>query len=98
MNITYVKVLPVDGDEKLKAFVTIKIDNCLVIKDIKVIKGAENYFIAMPAKQTKDGQYRDIVHPLNKETRDSLESKVLEEYNRVTQSPLQTIERVNAPS
>ncbi len=98
MNITYVKVLPVEGDEKLKAFVTIKIDNCLVIKDIKVIKGTENYFIAMPAKQTKDGQYRDIVHPLNKETRDSLESMVLEEYNRVTQSPLQTNERINEAS
>ena len=95
MNITCVKVLPVDGNDKLKAFVTIKIDNCLVIKDIKVIKGADSFFIAMPAKQTKDGQYRDIVHPLNKETRDSLEKMVLEEYRRATEqlpmSPLKTI-------
>ncbi len=85
MNISCVKVLPVDGDDKLKAFVTIKIDNCLVIKDIKVIRGTDSFFIAMPAKQTKDGQYRDIVHPLNKETRESLENMVLEEYRRITE-------------
>jgi stage V sporulation protein G len=95
MNISSVKVLPVEGDEKLKAFVSIKIDNCLVINDIKVIKGADNYFLSMPAKQTKDGQYRDIVYPLNKETRQNLEKIVLEEYNRVTHRPLQTIKRIS---
>lgn len=96
MNISCVKVLLIDGDEKLKAFVTIKIDNCLVIKDIKVIKGTNNYFIAMPAKQTKNGQYRDIVHPLNKETRVNLENIVLKEYHRITeQRSLPSLNRMN---
>jgi stage V sporulation protein G len=84
MKITCAKVLPVKDDEKLKAFVTIVIDDCLVIKDLKVIRGAESYFIAMPAKQTKDGRYVDIAHPLNKETRDELEKTILDEYNRIT--------------
>ncbi len=62
--------------------------NQLLIKDLKVIRGAENYFIAMPAKQTKDGRYVDIAHPLNKETRQDLEKTILEEYNRITNSSL----------
>lgn len=84
MEITDVKVIPVKGDEKLKAFVTITIDNCLVIKDLKVIKGESSYFIAMPAKQTNGGRYMDIVHPLNKETRLLFEEVILGEYERVT--------------
>ena len=97
MNITCVKILPVEGDEKLKAFVTIKIDDCLVIKDIKIISGAENYFIAMPAKQTRDGQYRDIVHPLNRETRENLEGLILDEYYRITrQPPLAPLQTINS--
>ena len=90
MKITCAKILPVKDDEKLKAFVTIVIDDCLVIKDLKVIKGANDYFIAMPAKQTKDGRYVDIAHPLNKETREELERTILDEYARVTKRPLST--------
>lgn len=97
MNISCVKILPVNGDDKLKAFVTIKIDNCLVIKDIKVIKRLNDYFIAMPAKQTKSGQYRDIVHPLNKETRENLEQMILEEYHRITEDrPLPILKKMNS--
>ncbi len=87
MKITCAKILPVKDDEKLKAFVTIVIDDCLVIKDLKVIKGANDFFIAMPAKQTKDGRYVDIAHPLNKETRQELEKTILDEYERVTKQP-----------
>ena len=96
MKITCAKILPVKDDEKLKAFVTIVIDDCLVIKDLKVIKGAENYFIAMPAKQTKDGRYVDIAHPLNKETRQALEKAILDEYERVTNRPLSAREGVRS--
>ncbi len=82
MRITEVKVLPVDGDEKLKAYVTIKLDDCFVIRDMKVIKGTTGYFIAMPAKKMKDGTYRDLVHPLDKSTRQTLEDLVMTEYKR----------------
>ncbi len=82
MRITEIKVLPVDGDEKLKAYVSIKLDDCFVVRDMKVIKGTTGYFVAMPAKKMKDGTYRDLVHPLDKPTRDRLEALVLDEYKR----------------
>ncbi len=83
MRITEVKVLPVEGDEKLKAFVTIKLDGCFVIRDMKVIKGNTGYFVAMPAKKMRDGTYRDVVHPLDRPTRQKLEEQVLDEYWKV---------------
>lgn len=83
MKVTEVKVLPVDGDEKLKAYVTVKLDDCLVIRDMKVIKGTSGFFIAMPAKKMKDGTYRDLVHPLDKSTRQMLEDVVMDEYLRL---------------
>lgn len=84
MEISEVKILPVDGDEVLKAFVTIKIDGALVIRDMKVIQGSNGYFVAMPAKKMKDGTYWDLVHPLDSKTREMLEERVLDEYKRVT--------------
>ncbi len=83
MRITEVKVLPVEGDEKLKAFVTIKLDGCFVVRDMKIIKGNSGYFVAMPAKKMKDGTYRDLVHPLDRPTRQMLEEQVMNEYRRV---------------
>lgn len=87
MKISEVKVLPVDGDEKLKAYVTVKIDDRLVIRDMKVIKGTSGYFIAMPAKKMKDGTYRDLVHPLDKETRQMIEYAVMVEYHKALAVP-----------
>jgi len=78
-------VLPVDNDEKLKAYVSIKLDGCLIVRDMKVIKGTSGYFVAMPAKKMKDGTYKDLVHPLDKPTREMLEQEVLNEYMRTTQ-------------
>lgn len=83
MRITEVKVLPVDGDEKLKAYVTIKLDDSFVIRDMKVIKGTTGYFVAMPAKKMKDGTYRDLVHPLDKPTRQMLEDLIMSEFHKV---------------
>lgn len=83
MRITEIKVLPVDGDEKLKAYVTIKLDDCFVIRDMKIIKGTTGYFVAMPAKKMKDGTYRDLVHPLDKPTRQDLEDQVLVEFRKI---------------
>ncbi len=82
MRITEVKVLPVEGDERLKAFVSIKLDGCFVVRDMKIIKGNNGYFVAMPAKKMKDGTYRDLVHPLDQPTRQMVEDIVLEEYRR----------------
>jgi stage V sporulation protein G len=76
-----VRVFPVD-EEKLKAYVTITIDNCFVVRDLKVIKGNNGLFVAMPSKKRKDGTFRDTAHPLNNETREMIESKVLAEYER----------------
>lgn len=83
MRITEIKVLPVDGDEKLKAYVTIKLDDCFVVRDMKIIKGNTGYFVAMPAKKMKDGTYRDLVHPLDKPTREKLEELVMDEFHKV---------------
>ncbi|MEE9614913.1 MAG: SpoVG family protein [Thermodesulfobacteriota bacterium] len=87
MNITEISILPVAGDEKLKAFVTLKVDDCFIIRDVKVIKGGAGLFVAMPAKRMKDGSYRDLVHPLDRETREKLELRVLDEYKRVVAAP-----------
>ena len=96
MRITNVKVLPVDGDEKLKAYVTIKIEDTFVIRDMKVIKGASNYFVAMPSKKMKDGTHRDIIHPLGKETRQMLEEQILMEFHRVcADRNISKVKRVN---
>jgi stage V sporulation protein G len=85
MNITDVKVYPVEED-KLKAYVTITLDHCFVIRDLKVIHGASGLFIAMPAKRRKDGTYKDIAHPLNADTRNQMERTILSEYERHVQS------------
>jgi stage V sporulation protein G len=79
MEITEVKVFPVD-EEKLKAYVTIVLDNCFVIRDLKVISGNSGLFVAMPSKRRKDGTYKDVAHPLNQSTRTTMEKKILDAY------------------
>lgn len=82
MDITDVRVFPVD-EEKLKAFVSIIIDDCFVISDIKIISGTSGLFISMPSKKRKNGTFRDIAHPLNNETRRNIENKVLARYREL---------------
>ena len=81
MEITEVRVFPVN-EEKLKAYVTITLDGCFVIRDLKVIHGNTGLFVAMPAKRRKDGSFKDIAHPLNSETRERMERTILAEYER----------------
>ena len=81
MQITEVKVFPVE-EEKLKAYVTITIDACFVVRDIKIIQGTAGYFVSMPSKKRKDGTYQDVAHPIDKETRAMIEGKILEEYGK----------------
>lgn len=86
MNITKVRVFPVDG-EKLKAYVNIVIDDCFIIRDLKIINGNSGIFVAMPSKKRKDGTYRDTAHPLDNETRKKIEDAVLAEYDEALKSP-----------
>ena len=79
MNITEVKLFPVNED-RLKAYVSITIDDCFVIRDLKIIEGPQGLFVAMPSKKRKDGQFRDIAHPLNAETRGKIEKAILQAF------------------
>ncbi|MDZ4383752.1 MAG: septation regulator SpoVG, partial [Thermodesulfovibrionia bacterium] len=81
MQVTEVRVFPVN-EEKLKAYVTITFDDSFVVRDLKVIKGNNGLFVAMPSKKRKDGTFKDTAHPVNNETRQMIESKVLSEYEK----------------
>ena len=84
MEITEVKVFPIQ-EEKLKAFVSIVFDHCFMVNDIKIIQGRDGLFISMPSRKKKNGEFKDVAHPLNNETRRTIEQKVLAEYDRVLQ-------------
>lgn len=81
MNITDVKIFPVN-EKKVKAYASIVFDDCFIVRDLKVIHGENKLFVAMPSKKMRDGSYRDMVHPLNNETRQKIESSVLEAYEK----------------
>ena len=83
MNITDVRVRKVAKEGKMKAVVSITIDDEFVVHDIKVIEGEKGLFIAMPSRKASDGEYRDIAHPINSETRDKIQSLILEKYQEV---------------
>ena len=81
MQITDVRIRRVTKEEgKMKAFVSITIDEEFVVHDIKVIEGEKGLFIAMPSRKTADGEYRDIAHPINSETRARIQEIILEKY------------------
>ena len=69
-------------DSKLKAVASITIDECFVVHDIKVIEGKEGYFISMPSRKTPDGEHKDIVHPINTETREQIREAIMVEYEK----------------
>lgn len=80
MNITDVRVRKVAKEGKMKAVVSITIDEEFVVHDIKVIEGEKGLFIAMPSRKATDGEYRDIAHPINSFTRDKIQTIILEKY------------------
>ncbi len=80
MQITDVRVRKVAKEGKLKAVVSITMDEEFVVHDIKVIEGEKGLFIAMPSKKAQDGEYRDIAHPINSVTRDRIQSIILSKY------------------
>ena len=80
MQITDVRVRKGDKEGKMKAVVSITIDDEFVVHDIKVIEGEKGLFIAMPSRKASDGEYRDIAHPINSGTRDRIQTLILEKY------------------
>ena len=83
MQITDVRVRKVTKEGKMRAVVSITIDDVFVVHDIKVIEGEKGLFIAMPSRKASDAEYRDIAHPINSETRDKIQSLILEKYQEV---------------
>ena len=83
MNITDVRVRRVAKEGKMKAVVSITIDEEFVVHDIKVIEGEKGLFIAMPSRKATDGEYRDIAHPINSATREKIQNIILEKYEQV---------------
>lgn len=82
MQITDVRVRKITKEGKMRAIVSITIDEEFVIHDIKVIEGDKGLFIAMPSKKATDGEYRDIAHPINSSTREKIQSIILEGYQK----------------
>ena len=80
MQITDVRIRKVDKEGKMKAVVSITIDDEFVVHDIKIIEGEKGMFIAMPSRKAADGEYRDIAHPINTATRERLQSMILSKY------------------
>lgn len=87
MIITDVRVRRVTKEGKMKAIVSITMDDEFVVHDIKVIEGEKGLFIAMPSKRSSDGEYRDIAHPINSSTRDKIQRQVLEGYQKALLEP-----------
>ncbi len=86
MKITEVKVFPTKEVGRLKAYATIVFDDSFILRDLKIIEGNKGLFVSMPSRKRKDGTFRDIVHPLNVETRQLIENAVINEYNRAVES------------
>ena len=82
MTVTDVRIRKMNDEGKMKAIVSITFDDSFVVHDIKIIEGQEGLFIAMPSRRTKDGEFRDIAHPINKETRNMIQEIVFEEYEK----------------
>ena len=93
MNITDVRVRKVAKEGKMKAVVSITIDEEFVVHDIKVIEGEKGLFIAMPSRKATDGEYRDIAHPINSSTRDMIQKLILGKYQEMLEAePVEAVE------
>ena len=90
MKITDVRIRKIAKDGKMKAIVSITLDDEFVVHDIKVIEGEKGLFIAMPSRKTSNGEYRDIAHPINSQTREQIQDIILKEYLRALTEDDQT--------
>ena len=87
MKITDVRVRKITKEGKMKAIVSITLDDEFVVHDIKVIEGEKGLFIAMPSKKSSDGEYRDIAHPINAKTRETIQQMILDAYEKALLEP-----------
>ena len=83
MNITDVRIRKIEKEGKMKAVVSITIDNEFAVHDIKVIEGEKGLFIAMPSRRNAEGEYRDVAHPINSETRSQLQDLIMRHYEEM---------------
>lgn len=83
MQITDVRIRKISSENKMKAIVSVTFDGELVVHDIKVIEGKTGLFIAMPSRKTPTGEFKDITHPINTETREKIQKAILDEYEKV---------------
>lgn len=81
MKITDVRLKKVEGHNRLKAIASITFDECFVVHELRVIEGDNGLFIAMPSRKLPEGEFRDIAHPINAETRELLEKAIIDAYN-----------------
>ena len=82
MKITSINVHKKNDESRMKGIASVILDDCFVIRDIRIIEGKEGLFIAMPSRKNADGEYHDIAHPINAETRKMFEEAILGEYNK----------------
>lgn len=81
MKISELRIRKVEGEGKLRAYVTVTFDECFVVHNVKIIEGKNGLFIAMPSRKTANGEYKDVAHPISPDFRTALQDKILEEYN-----------------
>ena len=91
MTITDVRVRKIASEGKMKAIVSVTFDNEFVVHDIKVIEGQNGLFIAMPSRKTPDGEFKDIAHPINTETRERMQSAISEAYEKAVSEESLTV-------
>ena len=91
MSITDVRVRKIASEGKMKAIVSVTFDNEFVVHDIKIIEGQNGLFIAMPSRKTPDGEFKDIAHPINTETRERIQSAILEAYEKAVSEESLTV-------
>ena len=98
MQITDVRIRKVEKEGKMKAVVSITIDEEFVVHDIKVIEGEKGLFIAMPSRKAADGEYRDIAHPINSDTRNMIQTLILEQYEAMNLGDIDACLLYTSPS
>lgn len=82
VKVTEVKIIKLNETMRAKAMASVVLNDCICINDIRVLEGKEGLFISMPSRKKENGQFKDIVHPINSETREKIQKAILEEYNK----------------
>ena len=84
LNLTDIRITKIEGDEKLRAFAALVLDDCFLVGDRRVLEGEDGYYVSMPSKRKRDGSFKDIAYPLNNEVRLAIEERVLLAYEAAT--------------